>query len=711
MGVRCGVVHLETVGPMIRTLTFLSRAPVRRGAIAALLAIALAGCGGPTDGGGAGGAGPDDAAGGLVPAPRAETLVFNGRIYTADPARHFVEAFVVAGDEIVFAGTRADAEARAGADATRIDLEGRLVLPGLHDAHIHPIGAMDVSACDLKSRPLDLTALSAFVADCLARSDTSDGWFSVDLWSFTNGNQPTADYRTMREALDGESPTRPIILLGNDGHHYALNSAGLAEARNAAGEKVGFSAETLKTDFAALVDYIGVDARGEPDGRITEDYALASLGAGSLLTVGLNERRANPEAMMDVTLPRGITSFMDAAADPATLDIYDTLLARGAFKARATLALFFDPSLERDASGAPAIDDIMGRARAIRDRYADEPLIKADFLKVFADGVMEGDPLARPPTLPNAAASRPYLQPIFGYDAENSAVTLDGYVDTQNAVCAGAREVLAKGPHPDPQGFLAANGFLPRQCVISAGVLQHADDVFTAYLKAGAAAGFRFHIHAIGDRAVQTALDGLDGLDGVRGGGAVRDIITHLQLVRPADIARFDDNGPYASFTFAWVTRDTAYDTTVVPFVDRVGSLEAMYESDGYLWQNSYPAAAIKAAGGGIIAGSDAPVDTRDPRPFINIEGAVTRSISDGAPYNADQAISIFDAVDAYTRLAAEALGTGDETGQIAPGFKADFIIVSQDIFALTAENRAAEISQTDVLETWFSGERVYQRP
>src|SRR5256885_7882057 len=72
---------------------------------------------------------------------------------------------------------------------------------------------------------------------------------------------------------------------------------------------------------------------------------------------------------------------------------------------------------------------MLAEANKIRAKYANDPLIHADVIKLFADGVLEGNPFAVPPTLPNAAALKPFLQPIFGVDSAGHA-TVTGYVDT-----------------------------------------------------------------------------------------------------------------------------------------------------------------------------------------------------------------------------------------------------------------------------------------
>ena len=103
-------------------------------------------------------------------------------------------------------------------------------------------------------------------------------------------------------------------------------------------------------------------------------------------------------------------------------------------------------------------------------------------------------------------------------------------------------------------------------------------------------------------------------------------------------------------------------------------------------------------------------MDTADPRPFHNIEKAVTRDEGEGA-LNAAQGIGILAAIDAYTINGARLMQQDDLTGSLEAGKKADFIILAQDIIALAKDGKIEQVSETIVLETWFDGSRVFSKP
>jgi predicted amidohydrolase YtcJ len=123
-----------------------------------------------------------------------------------------------------------------------------------------------------------------------------------------------------------------------------------------------------------------------------------------------------------------------------------------------------------------------------------------------------------------------------------------------------------------------------------------------------------------------------------------------------------------------------------------------------------YPFKAMKDAGATLVGGSDAPVNTRDPQPFVNISIAVTRQVPGQQPITPAQRISVEDAIDAYTINGARYLYLGDQAGSIEIGKSADFIALDRDIVELAHSGQGVKIAETHVVKTWFRGVAVYSR-
>ncbi len=641
--------------------------------------------------------------------PAADTVFLNGYVYTADAEHTVAQAIAVRGDRIVFVGSNSDARAFVGDQTQIIGLDGKMVLPGLHDTHIHVLGLLQPNACDLNSEPLPLEQLSALVKACLGEYPLTDGWLMVNQWNFAAGNQPGATMSTLRAALDAASKKVPILLRGNDGHHAAVNSAALKRATDARGLRVGLGAETLDSHFPAYREYIGVDADGAPNGALSE---------GARLLVNPPDlwgfTQINPEQMpllSRVLAWNGITSVQDAATPPAVLPLFETLAAHNEMNFRLTATLYPDLNSYRAAdSGAIRIPAVLAELRKVREQYTDHPLIKATAAKIFIDGVLEGDPHTDPPNLPNAAVLRPYRQPLFRATGTEPGIEITGYVDLDAEPC---RTVQSQAGHHTSAArikkFRSQHGFHPRQCEINYGRLEHDETFIRNYMHALAEDGFAIQAHAIGDRAVRVAVANFAELRREFGGASAPYIIAHAQLVHPDDRRRIGALGLYVAFTFSWMSPNPAYDLLVTPFISRVKSTKDLYDPGSYMMRNAYPVQSILKTGGIIIAGSDAPVDTRDPRPFFHMALAVSRANEDGLIYNAAERISIHDAIAAYTRNAAAALQQGNLTGTLAVGRKADLIVLNQNIVELAERNEFARLAATQVVTTIFNGQTVFQ--
>lgn len=650
------------------------------------------------------------AASGVAKMP-ANLVVTDARIYTVAGNHSYAEALAVRDGKLVYVGNKSGAAEWMG-PATKVEsLHGKLVLPGIIDSHLHPSGIVDLDVCDLASKAKSLKQLTDFVRGCIERYKIPAGdWVNVRQWNFSDNNQPDGAHPTLRAALDLASTQHPIQLLGNDGHHGAFNSMALARAKNAKGERIGFSRATLATDFAGVAKLVGVDANGEPNGTANEE-ARYLMDATFLLLVDLPEVMKAPERITQRLNSVGITGILDAAVAPELLPMYDGLEKSGKLTVRATLAQWYDPEKYRDTTGTIDYNGMVREATAVRAEYANDPLIRADVVKLFADGVLEGNPYAVPPTLPEVASLHAYLQPIFAKD-KHGRLTVAGYVDTDSPLCRDVRANAAKYGKPAAvAAFLKANGYHPDQCVVSTGQLQHERPVILEFVRRFHLAGFNLHIHAINDAAVRTAVDAIEAARAADGIATQHDALAHVQVVNPEDVKRIGRDHLYLACTFSWANFEPEYDMTVVPFFDKVigNSYAALHPVDGYYESAVYPFKALRDAGGILVGGSDAPVNTRDPQPFVNMAIAVMRQIPGQPPITPAQRISIQDAIDAYTINGARYLNRDRETGSIEVGKSADFIVLDRDILKLAEANQGMDIARTQVLETWFKGVNVYK--
>ncbi len=635
----------------------------------------------------------------------ADVVLLNGFVYTVDPDRSVEQAVAIRANEIVFVGDGEDVDDYVGPDTDVRDLGGKMVLPGLHDVHIHPLGIAKGDICDLESQPISLDAYVPFLSDCLSRYQIPEGeWLWVSQWNFSTGNKPSERYPTMRAALDAVSTRHPIVLFGNDGHHTAVNSAALARARNPEGDAVGLSAETLQSTFSAYAGLIGVDAGGEPNGYLTES-AIDLTGAPT--RIDLQDYDAILPEAAKLLARSGITSLQDASANPEYLPFYQRLEERGLMTFRMRAALYKD--FPKSEAALAMLPETVEAFKAIRERYKDSRLIHADGAKIYVDGVIEGNPLASPPTLPNAAVINRYRQPIFEIDPDTRRADVADYVDLESDACVEYRS------HPHvyanteaKRRFNAEHGHVPQQCEESHGILEHSEEFVHAFVREMEAAGFAVHAHAIGDRAVRIAVDAFEASRAANPERLHPQSIAHAQLVHPDDQQRIADLGIYVAFTYAWIAPEIEYDLSVTPFIDEVAGVGDLYNPDHYTMQNTYPAGSILKRGGMLVAGSDAPVDTRDPRPFVNIQQAVTRDTGI-ATLNAEQRIGIDDAIAAYTIHGAKLFGHDARLGSIEVGKKADLIAIDRNLIELADSGRAHEIGATRVELTIFDGKLIYE--
>ncbi|HHY31547.1 MAG TPA: amidohydrolase [Firmicutes bacterium] len=243
------------------------------------------------------------------------------------------------------------------------------------------------------------------------------------------------------------------------------------------------------------------------------------------------------------------------------------------------------------------------------------------------------------------------------------------------------------------------------------GILTTSREELAEIISCASGAGIAVAVHAIGDRANRMVLDAFEAATrhavaasagvasaagpaasgGIARGGRLRHRIEHAQLIHPDDVRRLAALGIIASVQPIHATSDR-------------------YMADlhwGKRASLAYAYRSLSSAGVRLAFGSDAPVE--EPNPIEGIFAAVTRKRTDEVllpGWHTEECLTVEEAVRGYTLGAAYASGEEAVRGSISPGKFADFVVLSQDIFAVPPD----EIASTKVLATVLEGRPVFDR-
>lgn len=213
---------------------------------------------------------------------------------------------------------------------------------------------------------------------------------------------------------------------------------------------------------------------------------------------------------------------------------------------------------------------------------------------------------------------------------------------------------------------------------------------FGELVSAADARGWLVHVHAIGDRAVREALNGIEQARRDRHSG-IPHSITHLQMVSPKEYARFKQLDVIAAMQLYWASADQSNIDLVKPYVAAMA------------FMHSYPAHSLLKHGATISGASDWPITTPDP--WKAIYQAVSRKGPRGV-LNADEGIDRQVMFQAYTLNSARAMRLEQQVGSLKIGKQADMIVLDRDVLSVEPE----ALRDTQVLQTWFAGKQIYAR-
>ena len=198
-------------------------------------------------------------------------------------------------------------------------------------------------------------------------------------------------------------------------------------------------------------------------------------------------------------------------------------------------------------------------------------------------------------------------------------------------------------------------------------------------------------IHAIGDRAVEMALDAIENAQLLCPQYRPRHGVVHCQITDQALLRRFRQLDVLAFVQPIFID----YDMRICQ--DRVGE---ELTASSYAWRSLYE------NGVHVSLGTDCPVEKFDTMP--NLYCAVARKNVAGGEkqtFLPQEALTMEQALKCYTVEGAYASGEEEEKGSISPGKLADFIVLDRDLFSIPEE----EILQTKVLQTWVEGQLRYR--
>lgn len=593
------------------------------------------------------------------PAP-ADLILHSGKIYTVDADDTIVDALAIRDGVIVHAGDDASVEAYKGPESRVLDLQGRMVMPGLQDAHIHGIMA-DRPRCDLEYQPLSVEQLQNRVQTCLANPDFGgkDDWLVVDHWyiQFLTPLGTTVS----REALDALDTSRPIVVNGVWGHSALTNSRAL--------ELAGISADTPNTNDGV----VGKDDSGEPNGWLYD--GAMRLVEDAIPTPPPLDPVESARRGLEALAAEGITTFQAQSMDRDTVAAFAKLRDHQGLTLRSHFLI---------DSGARTGDDLhafIAELDDIRATYEKPELLPLQ--------VREW----RPQHVPG-----PELLAEAGLSVDGvGEIMADGILQSPTQTAALLEPYLVnEGSEEDPhwvEGHQHGEAYIDSQTL---GIMA------TQF----AANGYQTQIHAIGDQAVRNTLDAFAALrsnDDISGGydqqGDSRPLMSHAELVADEDVPRFAELGVVPVMSYQWAK----------PGPDSTDAVEPWLGEER--WAGYEPEGELAAAGTRIAYGSDYPVDPLDH--WFAIEAAVLREADWGPEFpryagdlNAEQqALSLHEALRGITLNAAYAMHQDDVTGSLEPGKLADLIVLDQNLFEVPIE----DISETRVLMTMVGGNVVHR--
>jgi predicted amidohydrolase YtcJ len=537
---------------------------------------------------------------GIEPSQNNEQLYKNGQIYTVNTSQEWAETMLVRDGIIVAIGNEAEVENQASENAQIIDLNNKMVMPGIHDVHLHPLeAASDNFQFILNETETDPENYVSDIQEAVNQNPNSEwilGW-GFDIFTVLDAT------REPIEILNDISTTRPIAVMELTSHSIWVNSKALELA------------EIDENSPNPTGGIIMKDTNGFPNGLLIDNAGNLIIDL-AISTIPNNEQN-DYDGLVNFALPElaknGITSICDARTYWKRNHhlTWQRVENDQKLTVRANLGLWLYPT-EDDAT----------QINTLQSLYSNDPnsFLKINQIKLYSDGIIINT---------TSAMDDDFLFNLF-------------YLPTNNGLNYVTQSRIGQ------------------------------------YIAALEPIGFDFHIHTLGNRGVNEALNAIEQ-NGTSNG---RHRLTHLEYVNPSDYSRFNQLNVTAD---AQVAGDFTQPAN-------------WHDNDDFvnpsLNNSIIPLNGLNQANARITLSSDWDVSSLNP--FVGLQNAVTRT---------PEELSLKNAIKAYTINAAYVMRQENKVGSLEVGKEADFIVLSQNIFDVPAN----QINQTQVLKTYLNGELIYE--
>lgn len=306
----------------------------------------------------------------LLAAEPADLIIHDAKIITVNADFDVAEAIAVKDGRIVAIGEDEDVLKLRGPQTRVIDADGKTVMPGLYDSHVHPVGAATSELPDPLPALTSLQDAFAYIREQAARKPQGD-WIVLRFAFPTRLKE--ARFPTRAE-LDEAAPNHPVL--------YHAGPAGMVNTM-----ALRVSGVTRDTPNPAHGIVVKDPATGEPTGMIRNAYSVLKGVRTSGGKVTAEERRAAVLKLFRNYNEQGLTSIADRDAETSELKLYQSLHEKGELSLRVNVARSFDPYGSREEIVRRLEDMVTKDDRGGPTGVGDE-WVRIGPLKMYLDGGM-----------------------------------------------------------------------------------------------------------------------------------------------------------------------------------------------------------------------------------------------------------------------------------------------------------------------------------